>query len=669
METKKNNEHYSSKFSDNKKTKNSMWPPCGVGASALLKIKHNVMIGADLLELPCFQKFYLEWLGNYTLNQNKLIQIANFELELATVPHTYDKLRIIKYGGCNDYIDLFKHIKGEGSWIFLTKSQEKAETLIKASKETKTYLRIYGLDEYGKLINYKPISEETYRSQNLSEKETFSLSESIYPIKKRNRISLNIPHSGEKVYTSNKELVILGDEFISNSQSITYQTNIEGIQAKIYQPQWLNISYFEDKIKRMLEIQIKCKGICWPIDLLYDINGEFIGMLVPKAEGYQLKQELLSQQGLSNCFPDWNRKDLTHLTKVILDKIVYLQDRNILFGLINPGAIFVKDSDHVYFTEMDTYQIEGYPILSHERVMQAPELQDVSEELRLYTKQQDNYGIALLIFMILMPGKFPYNKGKNKTISESIKNMSFAFRYGRHIEEHGAREYFGLWRFVWSHLGNDLKQSFYYTFQHDKAFSTPERRKDAHYWLKIIRSLEHELDNPYDKESLKIFPNTFKRFSGSNTIKCIKCGIEHPDFYYKYPEKKICNSCLGQPSQTYFVCKTCNKRYYYDFGTLFKYEKLVEKKDFSMPTHCPYCRSDKRKCVSCNLMFPAYRINDDGMCFDCAKKARERIAKRYYCSCGREIVLTQGEVDFYMKKFGNLPKRCKQCKSSSRSWY
>lgn len=669
METKKNNEHYSSKFSNNKKTKNSMWPSCGIDAATLLKNKHNVMIGADLLELPCFQKFYLEWLDNYTLNKNKLIQIANFELELATVPHTYDKLHIIKHDGCNDYIGLFKHIKGEDSWIFLTKSQEKAEALIKASKETKTYLRVYGLDENGKLINYKPISEESHRSQKLSEKESFNLSESIYPIKKRNRISLNVPHSGEKVYTSNKELVILRDEFISNSQSITYQTNIEGIQAKIYQPQWLNISYFEDKIKRMLEIQIKCKGICWPIDSLYDTNGEFIGILVPKAEGYQLKQELLSQQGLRNCFPDWNRKDLTHLTKVILDKIVYLQDRNILFGLINPGAIFVKDSDHVYFTEMDTYQIEGYPILSHERVMQAPELQDVSEELRLYTKQQDNYGIALLIFMILMPGKFPYNKGKNKTISESIKNMSFAFRYGRHIEEHGAREYFGLWRFVWSHLGNDLKQSFYYTFQHDKAFSTPERRKDAHYWLKIIRSLEHELDNPYDKESLKIFPNTFKRFSGSNTIKCIKCGIEHPDFYYKYPEKKICNSCLGQPSQTYFVCKTCNKRYYYDFGTLFKYEKLVEKKDFSMPTHCPYCRSDKRKCVSCNLMFPAYRINDDGMCFDCAKKARERIAKRYYCSCGREIVLTQGEVDFYMKKFGNLPKRCKQCKSSSRNWY
>ena len=36
-----------------------------------------------------------------------------------------------------------------------------------------------------------------------------------------------------------------------------------------------------------------------------------------------------------------------------------------ILGLINPGAIFVKDKDHVYFAEMDTYQIEGYPILSY----------------------------------------------------------------------------------------------------------------------------------------------------------------------------------------------------------------------------------------------------------------------------------------------------------------
>lgn len=471
------------------------------------------------------------------------------------------------------------------------------------------------------------------------------------------------------VYTSNHQPIRLGEEFISNSQSITYQTDEKGVQAKIYQPAWLTISYFEDKTKKMIEKNIRCEGICWPIDLLYNAEDEFIGVLVPAAEGFQLKQQLMSQQGLEKNFPDWDRRCLTHLVKVILDKIVYLQDRNILFGLVNPSAIFVKDENHVYFAEMDTYQIEGYPVLSHERVMQAPELQDADEEIRLYSKQQDNYEIALLVFMLLMPGKFPYNKGNSKNISESIKNMKFAFGYRKQGEEHGSREYFGLWRFVWSHLGNDLKQAFYYTFQHEQAFSLPEKRKDARFWQKKVSELEQELINPYDQESLRIFPRTFKRFSGTKTIQCMKCGIDHPVFYYKYPERKICNSCLGKPSQTHFVCKSCGKSFYYDFGTLFKYERLVETKDFHMPTHCPYCRSDKRKCLCCGKLVPTYRINENGMCFDCAKQERERIDQSYPCKCGRQIVLTKGQVDFYMKKFGKLPQHCKICRDNRRSMY
>lgn len=184
-------------------------------------------------------------------------------------------------------------------------------------------------------------------------------------------------------------------------------------------------------------------------------------------------------------------------------------------------------------------------------------------------------------------------------------------------------------------------------------------------------ALEQELIDPYDKESVKIFPRTFKRFSGTKTIHCSRCGIDHPDFYYRFPEKKICNSCLGQPSQTHFVCKSCGKAYYYDFGTLFKYEELVKTKDFSMPTHCPYCRSDKRKCLSCGKLVPTYRLNDEGMCYDCAKIIRERIVKRYPCSChcGRMIELSQKDVDFYMRKFGNLPKLCKQCRESRRNRY
>lgn len=646
--------------------KKARWPFPGTSAGDLLKTSYRIMVASDLLETTNFQTFYQEWIANLSPNEKKYIFVSSIELNGASVSSVFEEIKILEYSGCQDYCSVFQRIKIMGNWIFLTGDDSKAETVINASKEAGSYLRVYGLDQDGKLKNRRPLEYKS--TPNV---DAFSLPNQILPIRKVMRKNRLTPRKGDVVYTSKNQAVKLGNEFLSNPQSITYQTDLNRIQAKIYQAQWLTISYFEDKAKRMLEKPVRFEGICWPIDLLYNVDGEFIGILIPAAEGYQLKQQIMSQQGLEEVFPTWNRRNLTHLAKVILDKVVYLQDRNILFGLVNPSAIFVKDENHVYFAEMDTYQVEGYPILSYERVMQAPELQDVENGMRLYTKEQDNYEIALLVFMVLMPGKFPYNKGKNKNISESVKNMSFAFHYGKQSEEHGAREYFGLWRFAWSHLGNDLKQAFYYTFQNKQAFSAPENRRDARFWQKKVIALEQELIDPYDKESVKIFPRTFKRFSGTKTIHCSRCGIDHPDFYYRFPEKKICNSCLGQPSQTHFVCKSCGKAYYYDFGTLFKYEELVKTKDFSMPTHCPYCRSDKRKCLSCGKLVPTYRLNDEGMCYDCAKIIRERIVKRYPCSChcGRMIELSQKDVDFYMRKFGNLPKLCKQCRESRRNRY
>lgn len=662
-------------YVNNRNRSANTWPVPGTSAIDILKTNYHVMVSGDLIVTPGFQIFYQGWVRNTIPSKKRQIFIPSMELKNTPTPMStlFGEIRVLEYNGCDDYVSLFRHVKDMGTWLFLVCDEGKVNSIIRASKESGTYLRVYRLDQDGKLRNCRPpIIKSQQESKNVTLcAGAFSLLDQISPVRKIVRKNQGVPEKGAVVYTSNGQLVRLGDEFLSNPQSITYQTDRKGVQAKIYQASWLTISYFEDKAKRMLENPVRCEGICWPIDLLHNVEGEFVGILVPEAEGYQLKQQLMSQQGLEKNFPKWSRRNLTHLTKVILDKIVYLHDRNILFGLINPSAIFVKDENHVYFTEMDTYQIEGYPILSYERVMQAPELQDAIEGMRLYTKQQDNYEIALLVFMLLMPGKFPYNKGTNKSISESIKNMTFAFRYGKSGEEHGAREYFGLWRFVWSHLGNDMKQAFYYTFQNGQVFSTPEKRRDARFWQRKVGELEQELINPYDKESLRIFPRTFKRFSGTQTIRCTKCGIDHPVFYYRYPEKKICNSCLGQPSQTHFVCKSCGKSFYYDFGTLFKYERLVETKNFSMPTHCPYCRSDKRQCISCKNSFPAYRINDDGMCFDCAKIARERIVKRYPCAgkCGRQIELTQGQVDFHMKKFGHLPQRCKQCKEKRRIGY
>lgn len=683
---------------NNYNAKVTTWPEAGMDASDLLKMQYHVMIDAELMKSKGFQAFYSVWvMGNPHTTDHIFMQ--SLEAENTQIPANLGLVTVLIYKDFDDYGPAMKRIGG--SWLYITNNAEKAEKIRQSAKNIRVFMRIYGLDDNGQLKNYKPQMDprqnrnRTYnnvKNRNISpnnspsfgnetksmlhnaesRKEAFLLPKNIYPIQKTVYKSSTIPSKTDYVYDSSNRMIRLENEFISNSQSITYQTNLPGMQAKIYQKAWLQNSYFKDKTEKMLSIPIVYDGICWPTDILHDNNGDFVGILVPKAEGIQLKQNLMSQAGLEAHFPEWNRKDLTHLVRVILEKIVFLQERNVILGLINPGAIFVKDADHVYFAEMDTYQIEGYPILSYERVMQAPELQNAENTLQLYTKQQDNYGIALLTFMLLMPGKFPYNKGNNKDICDSIKKMTFAFRYGeRQGDEHGAREYFGLWRFVWSHLGNDLKKAFYFTFQNGQPYSLSDKRKYADFWLVKVRELEKELSNPYDAESLKLFPRTFKRYSGIQTIRCVKCGIDHPAFYYKYPERRICNSCLGQPSDVHFVCKSCEKTYYYDFSTLFKYEKLVATKDFKMPTHCPYCRSDKERCKgNCGKMVPSYRLDKNGLCPDCAKEARERVVRRCRCKdCGQWFELTQGQLDSFARKSMQLPVRCETCRRNKRIRY
>ena len=72
----------------------------------------------------------------------------------------------------------------------------------------------------------------------------------------------------------------------------------------------------------------------------------------------------------------------------------------------------MKDKNHVYFVDMDCYQIEGYPCVSQNITFQPPELQLSGIRKRLYTQQTENYEVAELVFMLMMPGKTPYAKEK-----------------------------------------------------------------------------------------------------------------------------------------------------------------------------------------------------------------------------------------------------------------
>lgn len=57
----------------------------------------------------------------------------------------------------------------------------------------------------------------------------------------------------------------------------------------------------------MLGCDIKNRGLCWPLDILCDVDGNFAGILVPEAKGEPIHIAIFKQAKLQHLFPNWNK--------------------------------------------------------------------------------------------------------------------------------------------------------------------------------------------------------------------------------------------------------------------------------------------------------------------------------------------------------------------------
>lgn len=635
------------------------WPQCGFNAESLYSAeKFRIIVDGEIICTKEFIVFLREWLVcNRTSEKKKSILVPKFEYDniSANIQNTlqsilFEGALVIYKNEAMNYEDMF--IEEIGPVIYLTKSIDKAKYVKNIAFGKRIPFRFYMLDNEGRLTNIETTRiKKKIGEKEVSEEEKFRVTKEIATC----HMSVKTPRiqvrKGMYIYDDYGRTIELLQEVMSNATSITYKTNISNMFAKIYEVSMLRTSYFKDKINLMLQKKIEYPGIEWPISMLYNSEGDFIGALVPASEGIPLMQSVLGEEQLRKNFPGWNKIDLCDLTINILEHIIFLQERNIFFGCLNPQSIFVKDKRNVYFVDLDCYQIEGYHCLSQNITFQPPEFQKEGIKKRLYTQETENYEIAELVFMLFMPGKLPYAKEKNMDMSESIFNMRFPFSwYG----QSGAKEVdrpSGRWRFVWSHLGI-LKGDFYNTFMINKEFNAPNKRKSAYFWLSEVRKLRKELENPQDKESLELFPRTFKRDSKTEFFRCQYCGVEHPQFYFyrKYfnTPYRICNSCISTPSDKGFECLSS---YHTGMDRKFIYSKkmaiyhqiaTVQNPDWNKQRYCSEC-----------------------------KHIRAQIYKKLQCrSCGCLYEFSFGQKEDYDRRFGinnwNLPKDCPECRAKRK---
>ncbi|MCM1024583.1 MAG: zinc-ribbon domain containing protein [Prevotella sp.] len=449
-------------------------------------------------------------------------------------------------------------------------------------------------------------------------------------------IKVQIPSTGASVYTSrdginlDNGMIRIGNEVANGGEGTVYETNSRYV-AKIYKAGKLT-KRKQEKIKLMLTKKVQCEGVCYPVCALYNEQKEFVGYLMPKAKGIEIAKSVFQPMLFDKRLPGWKKRDTVELCVTILKKIRYLHNRNIILGDINPANILVVSPTEVYFVDSDSYQIEDFPCPVGTVTFTAPEIQGKRFGEFLRTMGNEDFAVATLLFMIMLPGKSPYAQQGGGSPIENIVKMDFSYPFG---DESNKKTPDGKWRFMWSHLTYDIKEMFYNTFRKGGDHSTENNRYSTEEWLSAFKYYLKLLDSgkfgQQDKMSEDIFPTRFKKSSKLTYITCKLCGEEVSEGNCK---NGICRDCLNK-GETY-RCKRCGKEIVYT-----NYQKLIK------------C-SKKHE-----------------LCQDCFEQGNQ-VGMRPVCvDCRRTFDITNRELDYYKSNGWDVPKRCKNCreakKSSSRS--
>ena len=459
------------------------------------------------------------------------------------------------------------------------------------------------------------------RGRTINSREILKLASKVSSIPDNQRPLSHVPQESEAVYTS-KGTIRLVHKVAEGGEGAIYTTDTSYV-AKIYKAD-CNTNRRYEKIKRMVDRHLSCQGICFPVDILYNDRHEFVGYLMDQAKGKELQKSIFIKPLFLRTFPNWKKIDTVQLCITILKKIQYLHDRHIIMGDINPCNILVVSPTEVYFVDTDSYQIEDLPCPVGTTLFTAPEIQGKKFADFLRSFGHENFAIATLLFMIMLPGKPPYSQQGGESLAANIMAMDFSYPFGENTNKKTPD---GPWRFIWSHLTYEVKEAFYNTFRKGGKYASEPKRLTVDDWLRLLNKyyglLKDGLLAKNDEMSEDLFPTRFKKNpkAGITYVRCKLCGQEYPE---GQGTDGYCNNCLNKGIE--YKCKKCGKIMFYT-----NRDRLIKGKK----------RYDT--------------------CYEC-KQEGQKVHSVITCKdCGKTFELTNDEYDYYKKNGLHIPCHCKSC--------
>lgn len=342
-----------------------------------------------------------------------------------------------------------------------------------------------------------------------------------------------IPGPGDTVRVEGPRIsksVVLGARIGKGKEGVVYEVAGRGNKVVKIFPQKFRTKHRRDKVTMLVDRDLRSPGICFPEARVLNDQGEFVGYLMRTAVGGKVLSEMITNRPLfKRTYPDWRKDDLIDVCLSFLKRVKAMHDLNILVGDMNEGNLMVSPNRDVWIIDTDSCQFEGYVCPVGWPEFTAPELTSYD---KLRTEQHELFAVAMVLFMILMTGRFAYDRADAPVLDDDdrtrflIKEGKFAYKF----RAHGDRDQpFGDAKFMWSHIDPKVKELFWETLHRDGRRYTD--RPTVQEWIDVFRVYKRNLASTYrwqDPMSHDVYPIRYKARTPEVTIRdCPRCGWEN----------------------------------------------------------------------------------------------------------------------------------------------
>lgn len=251
-------------------------------------------------------------------------------------------------------------------------------------------------------------------------------------------------------------------------------------------------------------------SIAWPIDLLRKMYGDqqFAGFLMPRVAGMRPLFNVYNPVTRRQECPLFNYLYLHRAARNVASAISALHNRGYVIGDVNESNILVSETALVTLVDTDSFQVRDtqngmvYRCPVGKPEFTPPELQGKNFRQVDRSQESDRFGLAVLIFQLLMEGTHPFSgvyQGEDDPPPYETRIRNGHYTYGSY-ELKGFRDTGGLNRCPYRPmlfappidlLPPNLRALFSRCFEDGQA--RPDLRPDASIWVGALMQAEAAL--------------------------------------------------------------------------------------------------------------------------------------------------------------------------------